>query len=412
MGKKILIIGNGAKEYALAKKLSEKHEIFITPASDTLKEFAQCVDIRETNITELLEFVMENDIDMTIPISLAALKTDIVELFNNNNQKIFAPDKNAAKIIFDKSLAKKVLYKLRITTPKFGIFEKQNMALDYIKNQKVPFVLKTDDSNSASVFTSFQTAKNFVETNFIEKGKRIIIEDYIYGTPFSFYTITDGYKALPIGTSITYKHTLEGEGGQLTSGMGACSPNYKLTVENEYFLMDNVIYPTLDYLEIEGSPYLGILGINGILTDEGNLYILGWQSFMQDCDTQTILEILDEDLHKLFYSCVIGSFSDELDFIRLNDRFAASLVLSCKNKTNCENIISGLDNIDENTKIVFYPSVSKNRYLEYEANEGAVLSVTTTSATAAGAVKKMYDEAQDISFNSVYFRKDICKLNI
>ena len=412
MGKKILIIGNGAKEYALAKKLSEKHEIFITPASDTLKEFAQCVDIRETNITELLEFVMENDIDMTIPISLAALKTDIVELFNNNNQKIFAPDKNAAKIIFDKSLAKKVLYKLRITTPKFGIFEKQNMALDYIKNQKVPFVLKTDDSNSASVFTSFQTAKNFVETNFIEKGKRIIIEDYIYGTPFSFYTITDGYKALPIGTSITYKHTLEGEGGQLTSGMGACSPNYKLTVENEYFLMDNVIYPTLDYLEIEGSPYLGILGINGILTDEGNLYILGWQSFMQDCDTQTILEILDEDLYKLFYSCVIGSFSDELDFIRLNDRFAASLVLSCKNKTNCENIISGLDNIDENTKIVFYPSVSKNRYLEYEANEGAVLSVTTTSATAAGAVKKMYDEAQDISFNSVYFRKDICKLNI
>ncbi len=412
MGKKILIIGNGAKEYALAKKLSEKHEIFITPASDTLKEFAQCVDIRETNITELLEFVMENDIDMTIPISLAALKTDIVELFNNNNQKIFAPDKNAAKIIFDKSLAKKVLYKLRIPTPKFGIFEKQNMALDYIKNQKVPFVLKTDDSNSASVFTSFQTAKNFVETNFIEKGKRIIIEDYIYGTPFSFYTITDGYKALPIGTSITYKHTLEGEGGQLTSGMGACSPNYKLTVENEYFLMDNVIYPTLDYLEIEGSPYLGILGINGILTDEGNLYILGWQSFMQDCDTQTILEILDEDLYKLFYSCVIGSFSDELDFIRLNDRFAASLVLSCKNKTNCENIISGLDNIDENTKIVFYPSVSKNRYLEYEANEGAVLSVTTTSATAAGAVKKMYDEAQDISFNSVYFRKDICKLNI
>lgn len=412
MGKKILIIGNGAKEYALAKKLSEKHEIFITPASDTLKEFAQCVDIRETNITELLEFVMENDIDMTIPISLAALKTDIVELFNNNNQKIFAPDKNAAKIIFDKSLAKKVLYKLRIPTPKFGIFEKQNMALDYIKNQKVPFVLKTDDSNSASVFTSFQTAKNFVETNFIEKGKRIIIEDYIYGTPFSFYTITDGYKALPIGTSITYKHTLEGEGGQLTSGMGACSPNYKLTVENEYFLMDNVIYPTLDYLEIEGSPYLGILGINGILTDEGNLYILGWQSFMQDCDTQTILEILDEDLYKLFYSCVIGSFSDELDFIRLNDRFAASLVLSCKNKTNYENIISGLDNIDENTKIVFYPSVSKNRYLEYEANEGAVLSVTTTSATAAGAVKKMYDEAQDISFNSVYFRKDICKLNI
>ena len=407
MGKKILIIGNGAKEYALAKKLSEKHEIFITPASDTLKEFAQCVDIRETNITELLEFVMENDIDMTIPISLAALKTDIVELFNNNNQKIFAPDKNAAKIIFDKSLAKKVLYKLRITTPKFGIFEKQNMALDYIKNQKVPFVLKTDDSNSASVFTSFQTAKNFVETNFIEKGKRIIIEDYIYGTPFSFYTITDGYKALPIGTSITYKHTLEGEGGQLTSGMGACSPNYKLTVENEYFLMDNVIYPTLDYLEIEGSPYLGILGINGILTDEGNLYILGWQSFMQDCDTQTILEILDEDLYKLFYSCVIGSFSDDYDYIDMKDEFAVSGVLSSGRYKN--SVIEGLDELQDDT-LVAHLNTKRNEYLEYETQGDNALVVTRVAKTLSRAKQGLYEELEFINFEGKRYRKDICAI--
>ncbi len=412
MRKKILIIGNGAKEYALAKKLSEKHEIYITPASDTLKEFAQCVDIREDNPAELLEFVMENGIDMTIPISLTALKTDIVDLFNNNRQKIFAPDKNAAKIVFDKALAKKILYKLRIPTPKFGIFEKQNMVLDYIKNQKTPFVLKTDDSNSAAVFTSFQSAKTLIESSFIEKNKRVIIEDYVYGTPFSFYTITDGYKALPIGSSITYKHYLEGEGGQLTSGMGSCSPNYKLTTENEYFLMDNVIYPTLDYLEIEGNPYLGILGVNGILTEDGGIQILGWQSFMQDCDAPSLLEILDEDLYSLFYSCVIGSFSDEVEYIKNKDLFASSLVLTCRNKNNKENIIQGLDNVDDETVVIFYPSVSKNRYLEYEANEGAVLSLTTTSGTAARAVSRMYDEAEDISFESVYYRKDICKLKI
>ncbi len=410
MQKKILIIGNGAKEYALAKKLSEKHEIYITPASDTLKEFAQCVDIREDSVKELLEFVVENGIDMTIPVSYTALKTDIAEVFNENNQKIFAPDKNAAKIVFDKALAKKILYKLRIPTPKFGIFEKQNMVLDYIKNQKTPFVLKTDDSNSAAVFTSYQTAKALVEASFIEKGKRIIIEDYVYGTPFSFYTITDGYKALPIGSSITYKHALEGGGGQLTGGMGSCVPNYKLSVENEYFLMDNVIYPTLDYLEIERNPYLGILGVNGILTEEGSIQILGWQSFMQDCDAPALLEILDEDLYNLFYSCVIGSFSDEVEYIKNKDMFASSLVLTCKNKNNKENVIQGLDSIDEETKVVFYPAVTKNRYLEFEAHQGAVLSLTTASATASGAVKKMYEEAGDISFESVYFRKDICKM--
>ncbi len=412
MGKKILIIGNGAKEYALAKKLSEKHEIYITPASDPLKEFAQCVDIREDNAGELLEFVMENGIDMTIPISLTALKSGIVDLFNNNKQTIFAPDNNAAKIVFDKALAKKIMYKLRIPTPKFGIFEKQNMVMEYIKNQKTPFVLKTDDANSAAIFTSSQTAKGLIDASFIEKGKRIIIEDYVYGSPFSFYTITDGYKALPIGSSITYKHSLEGDGGQLTGGMGACAPNYKLSIENEYFLMDNVIYPTLDYLEIEGNPYLGILGVNGILTEDGNIQILGWQSFMQDCDAPAILEVLDEDLYSLFYSCTVGSFSDEVEYIKSKNIFASSLVLNCRNKNNKENIIKGLDSLSEDTKVVFYPSVCKNRYLEFEAKEGAVLSLTTTSATASRAIKKLYEEVSDISFESVYFRKDICKLKV
>lgn len=409
MSKKILIIGNGAKEYALAKKLSEKHEIYITPASDTLKEFAQTLDIREDSVAELLEFVMENGIDMTIPVSSAALNSNIVEVFNNNNQKIFAPDERASRIIFDKALAKKVLYKLRITTPKFGIFEKQNMVLDYIKNQKIPFVMKTDSPNSAAVFTSAYAAKSLVEASFIEKNNRIIIEDYVYGTPFSFYTITDGYKALPIGSSITYKHALEGDGGQLTSGMGSCSPNYKLTLEHEYYLMDNVIYPTLDYLEIEGSPYLGILGVNGILTQDGKIFVLGWQSFMQDCDAPSILEVLDEDLFELFDSCVVGSFSDEARQIHSGERAASTLVLTCKNKENKENIIDGLDLIDEDTKIVFYPNVKKNRYLELEADTGAVLSLTSIAATASSAVKKMYEEAESIKFDSINYRKDICK---
>lgn len=412
MSKKILIIGNGAKEYALAKKLAEKHEVFVTPTSDTIKEFATCLDIREDAINELLEFVMENDIDLTIPVSQKALNTEIVEQFNQNNQPIFAPVKSACKLIFDKALAKKVLYKLRIPTPKFGIFEKQNMVMDYIKNLKTPFVLKNDDANSAAVFTSSSTAKILLDSSFIEKNKRIIIEDYIYGTPFSFYTITDGYKALPIGSSITYKHSLEGDGGQLTNGMGACSPNYKLSFEQEYYLMDNVIYPTLDYCEIEGNPYLGILGVNGILTEDGRIFVLGWQAFMQDCDAAAVLEVLDEDLYNLFKSCVVGSFSDEVEGINLFNKYSTSLVLTCKNKENVENAIMGLDKLDEETKATFYPNVNKNKYLEYEANNGSNIILTTSGTTVAKAVEKMYEEAEEIEFKGKSYRRDICKFKI
>ena len=113
MSKKILIIGNSAKEYALAKILSKDNEVFVAPGSDTIKEFAPCVDIRENSVTELLEFVMENDIELTIPSSKKAIESNLVEIFTNNNQNVFGPTKNAAKLISDKAFMKKFLYKLR-----------------------------------------------------------------------------------------------------------------------------------------------------------------------------------------------------------------------------------------------------------------------------------------------------------
>ena len=412
MQKKILIIGNSLKAYSLAKLLSSKYEIYITPASDTLKEFTNTLDIREDNIAELLEFVLENGIDLTIPVSEECLKTDIVEIFNKNNLQIFAPNKEAASIVLDKAYAKKVLYKLRIPTPRFGIFEKQNMVIDYIKNLKNPFVLKTNTNNSAAVFSSFNIAKNCIDFSFIEKNKKIIIEDYIYGTPFSFYTITDGYKALPIGSSINYKQQLDGDGGQITSGMGACSPNYKLTLEHEYFLMDNVIYPTLDYLEIGGYPYIGILGINGVLQNDGTISILGYQAFMNDTDAYIILNSINENLYDLFISCTLGSFSDEYDNIQLNESFATSLVLSNKYRDNTENIITGLEDLEENTFVGFYPNVKKNKYLEYEAPSKEVLLIATQAPSVSSSTKKMYKEAENINFKGLYCRKDICKLNI
>lgn len=405
--KKILIIGNGAKEFALAKKMSIKHDIYITSLSDTVKNFANSVDIRENNVTELLEFAMENGIDLTIATSCDSICADIATKFAENNQPIFAPCAKAGQIVFDKTLAKKMLYKLRIPTPKFGVFEKNNVALDYAKNNRYPLVIKNNDNNSATVFTSYLNAKNFIDSITLDKENKLIIEDYVYGTPFSFYAITDGCKALPIGSSITYKHALDGNGGQLTSGMGACVPNYQISLEQEYYLMDNIIYPTLDCLERDGTPYTGIIGINGVIEEDGKINILGWQSFFNDCDATAILENIDEDLYFLFESCIVGSFSDEFEFLKFKNSYHATLVLTNKNKLNNENIIQGIDNLDENTIIDYYPSVIKNRYLELEAQYGPVLALTASAATMASAVKKVYEEAREINYSGLAYRKDI-----
>ena len=412
MKKKILIIGNSPKGYALAKKMSEKHEVFVTPTSDALKEFACCIDIREDNAKELLEFVVENGIDMTIPVSQKAINSDIAGLFNSNNQPVFAPIAKANEIVANKVFAKKIMYKLRIPTPKFGIFEKQNLAIDYIKNQKVPFVIKTNETNSAVIVTSQNIAKNILDMVYAKKSLKAIIEDYVYGLPFSFYAITDGYKALPIGNSLTYKHLLEGNGGQLTCGTGSCVPNYKLSIAHEYSIMDNVIYPTLDYLQISGNPFMGILGVNGIITDDGSIQILGYQSFMQDCDVDGILNGINDDLYHLFESCIIGSFSDETDRVELNSMNSVSVVLNNMNKNNDDNIIQGIDSIDENMLLSFYPSVTKNKYLEYVANQGSVLVLTSVSSSLSKASEQVYSELADIDFRGISYRKDICKFNI
>ena len=409
MSKKILIIGNTTKAYALAKKMSETHVVYVAPGSATIAEFATCVDIREDSVIEILEFVMENDIDLTIPVSLLSLKSDLVDVFTKNNLQIFAPTANSAKYVFDKALLKKTMYKLRIPTPKFGIFEKQNMVSDYIKNLKNPFVLKTNESSSAVILTSSIAAKPVLDSFFAQGPQKVIIEDYIWGTPFAFYAITDGYKALPIGSSIIYKHSLEGDGGQLTSGMGACSPNYKLTNQNEYFLMDNVIYPLLENLEMEGTPYLGIIAVNGILTEEGNLQVLGIDSFMQDSDADAVLSLLDTDLYQLFNSCILGVFSDEVEFIEQKELAATSLVLTCKNKENIQNTIEGLDMLEEQTIVSFWPSVTKNKYLEFEANTGGVLVLTALTRTPSTSREKVYEEAECIKFKGLSYRKDICK---
>jgi len=410
MKKKIFIIGNGAKAYSLAKKLSEKHDIYMTPASDTLKEFVTCLDIREDSVEELLEFAMENDMDMTIAVSDISIKSGVADKFNDNKVPIFAPVAKSTEIVYDKTIAKKTLYKLRIPTPKFGIFDKLNAINDYLKNQKIPFVIKNNDSNSAIVITSSDIAKNIIESWFFERNKKIIIEDYIYGIPFSFYAITDGYKALPLGSSLNYKYSLDGDGGQLTSGMGACIPNYKLSFENEYFLMDSGIYPTLNYMQNAQTPYLGILGVNGIITDNNEIIVLGWQTFMQDCDAAGILNGIEDDLYTLFESCIIGSFSDEVGEINTNNKQFVSVTLNCRNKDNSENVIRGLDQLDENTLITYYPTVIKNKYLEYESKHGSVMSLMSSASSLAKARKKVYEELAEIDFAGIFYRKDICCL--
>lgn len=409
-GKKVLIVGQSACEYSLAKKmleLDEVAEIFVTPGNDAVKEFATAIDIRESNIQELLEFVLENAIDFTVATSEEAIRADIASIFQENNQMIFAPTKMSANIALSKSVGKKFMYKTRIPVPKFGIFDKSNMAIDYAKKSVMPIVVKTDKHQKEGVFicNSFPMAKNFIESLFDTGEKRIIIEDYILGHEFSFYVITDGYQALPLGIVANYKHGLDGDGGALTSGMGAFTPDYKISKEIEDKILGQIVFPALDTLAKQQMPYVGILGIDLILNDREQFYAIEFNSFLKNPDCQVILPTIRENIYKLFEACVIGSFADDYEKIDISDDAVASCVLYARKE---DSVIYGLEDLDDET-IISHFNTRKNKYLEYETLGDQTIAITRKAKVLSKAVDDLYDEISVINFDGMKYRKDIGK---
>lgn len=405
--KKVLIVGNSAKEYALVKKFKNYDcDIFVLSGNSAISELAECVDIREENVQEILEYVLENAIDLTIVTSEVAIKNNIAELFQTNNQLIFCPTAQSAQFTLSRSAGKRFLYKLRIPTPRFGIFDKLPLAIDYLKNAPMPQVIRADEnSNSADrlVCTTFAASKTFVEDLFNKDENKVVLEDYVYGHEFTIYVVTDGYSALHLATVANYKFAEDGDGGILTSGVGAYTPDYKISSDIENSVMQNVVERVLASLQRKETPYLGVLGIDCVLTTDGNFVILDFKPFLSDHDAEAVLNLVDENLLTLFEACAVGSFADDYEKIDVSDNSSVSCVISSRKKGE---IIKGLELVESD---ITHFATTKNKYFEYETVEGKTLVLTKTAKTLSRARKHLYEDVELISFSGKKCRNDICE---
>lgn len=405
--KKVLIVGNSAKEYALVKKFKNYDcDIFVLSGNSAISELAECVDIREENVQEILEYVLENAIDLTIVTSEVAIKNNIAELFQTNNQLIFCPTAQSAQFTLSRSAGKRFLYKLRIPTPRFGIFDKLPLAIDYLKNAPMPQVIRADENlNSADrlVCTTFAASKTFVEDLFNKDENKVVLEDYVYGHEFTIYVVTDGYSALHLATVANYKFAEDGDGGILTSGVGAYTPDYKISSDIENSVMQNVVERVLASLQRKETPYLGVLGIDCVLTTDGNFVTLDFKPFLSDHDTEAVLNLVDENLLTLFEACAVGSFADDYEKIDVSDNSSVSCVISSRKKGE---IIKGLELVESD---ITHFATTKNKYFEYETVEGKTLVLTKTAKTLSRARKHLYEDVELISFSGKKCRNDICE---
>ncbi len=335
--KKILIVGTGLKEYALAKKLSQYGEIFAAPGNSLMAEFATLVDIREDKPQELLGFAIKNEINLTIACSNKAIANDISDIFHSNHQLIFAPTPQAADFVLSKSMGKKFLHKLHASTPKFGTYSDAKLATDYLKNSNFPVIISGEE-DGAGVATTVGAAVNIIDELLSQDEKKIIIEDYVYGHHFTFYVVTDGFYAVPILSAADYKYTQDEKRELFMQSVGTYAPDYKISVELEDMLMKNVVMRALADKEHQGHPYSGILGVNCVLKNDGKYSVENFTSFFQDHDAQAVLELIDENLYKLFEACAAGAFADDYEHIKMSENSAVSCLIfsdnSCKNASD------------------------------------------------------------------------------
>lgn len=404
--KKVLIVGSSAKEYALALKFkSYDCKVIVAPGNQRIKDIAECADIREDNVQELLEYVLENAIDLTVASSELAIKANISAIFQNNQQLIFAPSADSASITLSRSAGKKFLYKQRVQTPKFAIFDKLQIAADYLKTAQMPQVIRTDETQEGKdrlVCTTFSAAKTFVEDLFCRNETKVVLEDYVYGHEFTFYVVTDGYHALPLTTVANYKFIENGDGGILTSGIGAFTPDYKVSKSVEASVFKNVVERTLQALQQKETPYLGILGVDCVLKDDGNFVVLDFKPFLSDHDAQAVLSLVDENLLTLFEACAVGSFADDYETIEVSDNSSVSCVISARESGK---IIEGLELVESD---ITHFGVNKNEYLEYETVAGKTLVLTNTAKTLSRACKNLYEDIELVNFDGKKYRTDIC----
>ncbi len=398
--KNILIVGNSVSAVSLAKKLKtydNTGEIFATGMACGMPEYVKMVDIREEKVEEMLSFVLENSVDLTIVLSKKAIKADIAGIFSANGQMIFAPDSESAKQIIDEALTKKFLDKLRIPTSKFGVFEKPQLAADYLKNANFPLVIKTSEpENERDMFAcpTVSVANIAINDLFFKSTSKIVIEEFIPGHNFTFYVVTDGYKALPLGTLTTYKFSDEVNGGYLTKGSAACMPDFKVTEEMTDRLMKDVVARVLTSLENSGNSYLGILGFNCILRED-KIFVESIAPYVEDVHAQALYNSLDENLLTVFEACAMGVFADDYEEIKTNNLASVSVTLFSRYEAKD---INGIENLEMPEHLNLY---------SYKTRKGAVGTLTASAGTLSRAKQKLADEIANLNFEGMKYRKDL-----
>lgn len=417
---KILIVGSGGREHALAWKASQSPKVthvFVAPgnAGTALEDKLTNIDFAVEDIAGLLAFAQKEAIDLTIIGPEVPLVLGIVDAFQAAGLKCFGPSAKAAQLEGSKKFCKDFMARHKISTAEYTTFTDTPAAIDYIKAKGAPIVVKADGLAAGKGVIVAQTeaeaisaVKDMLSGNsFGEAGSRVVIEEFLVGEEASFIVIADGKQALPMASSQDHKARDNGDLGPNTGGMGAYSPAPIVTDEIHQRVMDEVINPTLKGMADDGIPYTGFLYAGLMISPTGEIKVLEYNCRFGDPETQPIMMRLKSDLVELCNAALsqnLANTNTEWD-----KRSALGVVLAAGDYPDSYAkgaVISGLPSSENTDSKVFHAGTQLNDGQVVTAG-GRVLCACALGDTIKEAREKAYELTNKISWDKVYYRTDI-----
>ena len=412
----IAIIGSGGREHAICQKISEStrvEQIYCIPGNAGTSEIAKNVDIDLENFDQIKKFLKESNVDLVIIGPEKPLVEGIVDFLENENFKVFGPNKKSSQLEGSKIFTKKICEKYNIPTAKFGIFSEFEKVIQFLNSTTFPIVVKADGLASGKgvyICENKLHATNAVKEIFngkFGKTKELLVEEFLNGDEMSFFIISDGKNFKKFQTAQDHKRILEGDKGKNTGGMGAYCPSGLINYELESKILNKIIKPTLKAINDLGENYKGFL-YAGLMIIKNEPYLIEYNVRMGDPECQTILPLLKTDFLEIIESCCYN----KLDNIKIEweNKKSLCIVLSSKGypDTFNKNVkIYNLKNLKLTNNDFIFHAGTKKVNKEIFSIGGRVLNFVSISINYKNCRDRVLELINNLNWSNGYFRKDI-----
>lgn len=415
----VLLIGSGAREHALAWKLSQSPlvtELTCAPGNAGISEVANIVDVPADDVIGLLALVQRGEHDFVVVGPEQPLALGLVDALQDMGVKVFGPSQAAAQLESSKSFTKDFCSRYNIPTANYGAFTDLSLAKKYLKTMKAPYVIKADGLAAGKGVVIAKSRKaaeeeleEFFSGKFGEASAKVVIEEFMYGQEASFFAISDGKNAMPLIAAQDHKRAFDGDTGPNTGGMGAYSPAPIFDQAALETVMDKIITPTIYGMNRDGNPFVGVLFAGLMMTEEGPK-LIEYNARFGDPECQVIMRRLQSDLMEIFVAAENGTLDKAEAPAWFNDP-TVNVVLAANGypgKYKKGTRIKGLEEANAMDGVQIFHAGTKLDGDKLKANGGRVLSVTAQAETLEAALAQAYKAIDDmIDWKDGFCRRDI-----